>query len=158
MEFDFRFTIPIDQQTVWQKVIDVESVAFCVPGVIGIEKLAEGPPIQYEGALKIRVGPIGLQMKGLVSITAMDHQACSMELICEGKDRKIPGTIKTETAMRLEPPESGEEGTDLVVYTHATIMGKLGEFGQSVIRKKTANVLGEFVDNLVAQLEEEAAA
>lgn len=158
MEFDFRFTIPADQQTLWQKVVDVESVAFCVPGVVGIDKLEDGPPVKYEGALKIRVGPVGLQMKGLVSITSIDHQNCSMELLCEGKDRKIPGTIKTETTMRLEPAPPGEEGTDLVVYTHATIMGKLGEFGQSIIRKKTASVLGEFVDNLVAQLEEEAAA
>ena len=38
MEFDFRFTIPADQQTLWQKIVDVESVAFCVPGVVGIDK------------------------------------------------------------------------------------------------------------------------
>jgi|GEM_PF-1656041 len=158
MEFDFRFTIPADQQVLWQKVTDIESVAFCVPGVTRIDKLDDGPPVEYEGALKIRVGPMGLQMKGQVLIPTLDHNSCSMELICEGKDRKIPGTIKTETTMNLEATESGEPGTDLVIHTHATIMGKLGEFGQSVIRKKTAAVLGEFVDNLVAQLEEEAPA
>jgi len=158
MDFNFRFTIPADRQILWQKVIDIETVAFCVPGVTGIDKLEEGPPIEYEGTLKIRVGPIGLQMKGLVLISRIDNDQCAMELICEGKDRKIPGTIKTATTMNLETTESGEAGTDLVIHTHATIMGKLGEFGQSVIRKKTAKVLSEFVDNLVAQLEEEAAA
>jgi len=158
MDFNFRFTIPADRQILWQKVIDIETVAFCVPGVTGIDKLEEGPPIEYEGTLKIRVGPIGLQMKGLVLISRIDNDQCAMELICEGKDRKIPGTIKTATTMNLEATESGEAGTDLVIHTHATIMGKLGEFGQSVIRKKTAKVLSEFVDNLVAQLEEEAAA
>ncbi len=158
MDFDFRFTIPAEQQTLWQKVIDIETVAFCVPGVTGIEKLDQGPPVEYEGTLKIRVGPVGLQMKGQVLITRIDDSGCAMELICEGKDRKIPGSIKTETSMSLEPPESGDEGTDLVIHTHATIMGKLGEFGQSVIRKKTAAVLAEFVDNLVEQLAEEATA
>ncbi|RLA09879.1 MAG: hypothetical protein DRQ60_01945 [Gammaproteobacteria bacterium] len=158
MDFDFRFTIPADRQVLWQKVTDIETVAFCVPGVTGIEKLEEGPPVEYEGTLKIRVGPIGLQMKGLVIISSIDNDQCAMALICEGKDRKIPGTIKTETTMGLEATESGEPGTDLVIHTHATIMGKLGEFGQSVIRKKTAKVLAEFVANLVTQLEEEAAA
>ena len=158
MDFDSRFTIPAERRTLWQKVADIESVAFCVPGVTGIEKLADGPPVEYEGTLKLRVGPIGLQMKGQVIISSIDNDNCSMALICEGKDRKIPGTIKTETTMNLEATESGEAGTDLVIHTHAIIMGKLGEFGQSVIRKKTAKVLSEFVDNLVAQLEQEAAA
>lgn len=151
MEFDFRFTIPADQQTLWQKVTDIESVAFCVPGVTSIEKLEDGPPLQYEGALAIRVGPVGLKMGGLVWINDLNGDNFRMELVCEGKDRKIPGTVKTETRMQLEP---AEQGTDLVIHTHATIMGKLGEFGQSVIRKKTAAVLDEFVANLVQELEQ----
>ncbi len=158
MDFDFRFTLPADRQTLWQKVTDIETVAFYVPGVTGIEKLADGPPVEYEGTLKLRVGPIGLQMKGQVLISSIDHERCAMELTCAGKDRKIPGTIKTETTMRLEPPESGEPGTDLVIHTHATVMGKLGEFGQSVIRKKTAKVLAEFVDNLTANLTTDSSA
>lgn len=156
MDFDFRFTIPADQQTLWQKVADIESVAFCVPGVTEITQLEAGPPARYEGALKIRVGPVGLKMAGLVEITDMSHDNHSMSLLCEGKDRKIPGTVKTETTMQLEPAVAGE-GTDLVIQTHATIMGKLGEFGQPIIRKKTAAVLKEFVDNLVKVLEEETA-
>ena len=40
--------------------------------------------------------------------------------------------------------------TDVEIRTDANVMGKLGEFGQAVIRKKADQIVQEFASNLSA--------
>jgi carbon monoxide dehydrogenase subunit G len=51
--------------------------------------------------------------------------------------------------MQLSPAEGGTQ-TDVEIRTDANVMGKLGEFGQSVIRKKADQIVQEFANNLSA--------
>jgi carbon monoxide dehydrogenase subunit G len=49
--------------------------------------------------------------------------------------------------MHLSPGESSDK-TDVDIRTDANVMGKLGEFGQAVIRKKADQIVQEFARNL----------
>jgi hypothetical protein len=40
----------------------------------------------------------------------------------------------------------------MVVHTDAAVLGKLGEFGQAVMRKKADQVMKQFGDNMAAKL------
>jgi carbon monoxide dehydrogenase subunit G len=42
--------------------------------------------------------------------------------------------------------------TELLVDTDVNILGKIGEFGQPIIRKKADSMLKEFVENIKKQL------
>jgi carbon monoxide dehydrogenase subunit G len=42
--------------------------------------------------------------------------------------------------------------TELLVETDVNILGKIGEFGQPIIRKKADAMLKEFVENIKKQL------
>ncbi len=44
----------------------------------------------------------------------------------------------------------GGDKTDVEIRTDANVMGKLGEFGQAVIRKKADQIVQEFANNLSA--------
>jgi carbon monoxide dehydrogenase subunit G len=50
---------------------------------------------------------------------------------------------------QLAAAEGGAQ-SDLAIHTDANVMGKLGEFGQSVIRKKADQIVQEFATNLSA--------
>jgi carbon monoxide dehydrogenase subunit G len=43
-------------------------------------------------------------------------------------------------------------GSELYLHSDTHILGKIGEFGQPVVRKKTEQVLREFAQNLSRQL------
>jgi len=52
--------------------------------------------------------------------------------------------------MQLVPQDA--ETTDLVIETETTFMGKLGEFGQPIIRRKADGQMKEFAKNLQAKV------
>jgi len=60
------------------------------------------------------------------------------------------GAVKGRTTMELK--ELGPKETELVVETDVNILGKIGEFGQPIIRKKADQMLREFVENIKKQL------
>ena len=68
----------------------------------------------------------------------------------EAKDRMAAGAVNGKTTMNLK--EISANLTELVVETDVNILGKIGEFGQPIIRKKADSMLKEFVDNIKKQL------
>ncbi len=52
----------------------------------------------------------------------------------------------------MELKEIGPKETELIVETDVNILGKIGEFGQPIIRKKADTMLQEFVGNIKKQL------
>jgi carbon monoxide dehydrogenase subunit G len=52
----------------------------------------------------------------------------------------------------MELKEITPKETELVVETDVNILGKIGEFGQPIIRKKADQMLQQFVENIKRQL------
>ena len=52
----------------------------------------------------------------------------------------------------MELKEISPKETELVVETDVSILGKIGEFGQPIIRRKADQMLKEFVNNIKKQL------
>jgi len=44
------------------------------------------------------------------------------------------------------------EATELRIHTEASILGKLGEFGQSVMRRKADQIVAEFAKNAALEI------
>jgi carbon monoxide dehydrogenase subunit G len=57
--------------------------------------------------------------------------------------------------MQLEPQDGS---TKIVMHTDASVLGKLGEFGQAVMRRKADQILQEFGRNLSRELSQDDAA
>jgi carbon monoxide dehydrogenase subunit G len=60
------------------------------------------------------------------------------------------GAVNAKLSMRLEP--GGDGTTAMAVHTDAAILGKLGEFGQAVVRRKASQIMEQFAHNVSTKL------
>lgn len=145
MKFEYRVTVDTDIDTLWSIVMDVQRASACIPGLVRLEAVS---PTEYTGAVRVRVGPVGLEFNGVMTIEEADEANRRCVYSSAAKDKKVPGKVTAHTILILE--ENPEGGTDLVVNSEAKIMGKLGEFGQSMIKRKSDALVQECTENLVA--------
>lgn len=147
MKFSQSAQIPVAREPLWEFLMDVPKVAKCLPGVESVSKLDD---TTYEGALKIRVGPISLNLTGKIILEERNKEAWRAALRAEAKDRMAAGAVSGKTSMTLKDAGAGQ--SELVVETDVNILGKIGEFGQPIIRKKADAMLRDFVENIKKQL------
>jgi len=147
MKFDQIIDLPgVAPDRVWAFVMDVPSMAKCIPGCEGIEDLGND---RYKATVKIKVGPIGLSLASEISIVEKDEVNKTASLLVEAADKRVGGAVKATMAMKL----TGEgDGSKLEVTTDANVMGRIGDFGQPIIRKKADQTLQEVAANLRKEL------
>ena len=147
MKFNQRAVIPMAREPLWDFLMDVPKVARSLPGV---ETVSQIDDTTYQGTLKVRVGPISLNLQGKIIMEQRDRGSWRAALRAEASDRMVAGAVKGKTTMELK--EIGPKETELLVETDVNILGKIGEFGQPIIRKKADQMLREFVENIKKQL------
>lgn len=143
MHFEHRVTIAAERERVWEFLMNVPDVGRCVPGVTDVRPLGDD---DYAGTMKIRVGPVSLNLEGKLSVVERDESGGRAIMSAQAADKRAGGSVTAKMELRLEPKGPGE--TDLVVTTDANVLGKLGEFGQPLIRKKADQTMDEFARNV----------
>jgi carbon monoxide dehydrogenase subunit G len=138
--------IPVERERLWDFLMEVPRVARCVPGVEAVEAVAGSA---YRGNLRVQVGPIRLALQGTMTIEEQDRGAWRARMRAEATDRRLGGGIRARMSLTLAP---GEGGTRLLVETDLAVLGKIGEFGQPVIRKKADTMLEQFARNVHSAL------
>lgn len=134
-----RVTIAAPAEKVWALLMDVPAVGRCVPGVEAVDRIDDD---NYTGTMKVKVGPIGLNLDGKITVAERNREAWQARMEMRAADKRISGSVTARMTMRLDP--RGDQQTELHIHTDAAIMGKLGEFGQPVIRKKADQIVQEF--------------
>jgi len=147
MKFNQRAVIAVAREPLWDFLMDVPKVAQSLPGVEKVEQL---DPDTYQGTLKIRVGPISINLQGKIIVEQRDRASWRATLRADASDRLAAGAVRAKTSMELKDLSATE--TELLVDTDVSIMGKIGEFGQPIIRRKADAMLKEFVENIKKQL------
>ena len=147
MKFNQRAVIPVAREPLWDFLMDVPKVACSLPGVETVNQIDD---TTYQGTLKVRVGPISLNLQGKIIVEQRDRGSWRATLRAEASDRMAAGAVKGKTSMELK--EISPKETEFLVETDVNILGKIGEFGQPIIRKKADQMLKEFVENIKKQL------
>ena len=127
--------------------MDVPQTAFCVPG---LEEIKPGEDGKFQATLKARVGPITLTFTGTIQMLEQDPELHLAKCLLLGSDRRVGGSFQTNMTVRLIP--QGPNETQLDISADTMFMGKLGELGQPIIRRKTASTIDQFVKNLAEKL------
>jgi uncharacterized protein len=143
---DHRITVPAPPEQVWAFMMDIPAVSRCVPGVEGVA-LIDGDT--YSGVMRVRVGPIQVRLDGRVILAERDAAARQARMDLQAADKRLNGAVNAKMTMHLAAADDGRQ-TNLEIRTDANVMGKLGEFGQAVIRKKADQIVQEFAANLSA--------
>jgi carbon monoxide dehydrogenase subunit G len=146
MLIDHRITVPAPPERVWAFMMDIPAVSRCVPGLDNVARIDDQT---YSGVMSVRVGPISVKLDGRVLLAERDEAARLARMDLQAADKRVNGAVNAKMRMELADAEGGSQ-TDVAIHTDANVMGKLGEFGQAVIRKKADQILHEFANNLSA--------
>jgi carbon monoxide dehydrogenase subunit G len=147
VKFQQKAILPVAREPLWEFLMDVPKVAKSLPGVESVKQIDE---TTYEGTLRVRVGPIGLNLTGKIFLEERDKENWKAALRAEAADRMAAGAVRGKTSMTLR--EIGPGQTEMEMETDVNILGKIGEFGQPIIRKKADTMLKEFIENIKKQL------
>jgi carbon monoxide dehydrogenase subunit G len=141
-----RCVLAVERERLWDFLVDVPRAARCLPGVEAIEPAGEN---RYRGALHVQVGPVRLVLGGALTLEEQDRNAWRASMRAEADDRGAGGGIRARLTARLAPAEAG---TELVVETDLAVLGKIGEFGQPLIKKKADGLIQAFAANVQTAL------
>jgi carbon monoxide dehydrogenase subunit G len=144
MLIEQRITVPAPPERVWAFMMDIPAVSRCVPGLDNVARIDDQT---YSGVMNVRVGPIAVKLDGRVLLAERDEAARQARMDLQAADKRVNGAVNARLRMALASLEDGAS-TDVSLQTDANVMGKLGEFGQAVIRKKADQILQEFARNL----------
>ena len=139
--------IPAGLNESWDFLINVADSAKCVPGVVEATPEGDG---RYRGTLRAKVGPMSINLSGTVTVQEQEPGSGRARFLVEASDRRVGGGVKTEMLMQLTAMSATE--TELNIETDTTFMGRLGELGQPVIRRKAQSTIEEFARNLSREL------
>ena len=123
--------------------MDVPKAASCIPGIKDVILDGEG---RYQASLQARVGPMGVNLSGTITVLSQDAASGEAEFLVEANDRRVGGGVKTIMTMKLNTKTPDE--SELEITADTTFMGRLGELGQPIIRRKARNTLEDFMKNL----------
>ena len=144
MRFEHKSTVSAPRAVVWAFLLDVPRVARCVPGVESVEPIGDD---RFRGVLKVAVGPVRLTLTGEVAITSRDEAAGIAVLRATAADKGAGGAVSAD--MRLAVSDGIASGSaELQIVTEAQVMGRIGEFGQPIIKRKADQTMNEFAANL----------
>ena len=146
MKLENRCLVPAGRDTTWDLLMDVPRAASCVPGVGDVTAQDDG---RYQANMQVRVGPIALNLSGTIQVVAQDKEKGEARFLVEASDRRVGGGVRTDITMRLDP--KSEDETELAILSDTNFMGRLGELGQPIIRRKANTTMQDFARNL-AQL------
>jgi uncharacterized protein len=139
LEHDFRVGVPVAEA--WSTLLDIERIAPCMPGA----QLQEIDGDEYRGIVKVKVGPITAQYKGVARLTEADEGSGRLVIAAEGRDTRGQGNASATISALLT---ADGDGTRVAVETDLNVTGKVAQFGRGVMADVSSKLLGQFVDCL----------
>jgi carbon monoxide dehydrogenase subunit G len=91
--------------------------------------------------LLAQVGPVRLVLDGDVTVVSRDDAARRAALRATAKDTRLGGTIRASIDVGVTDATGGCE---LTITTDVEVAGRIGEFGQAVMQRKSAQLLQQF--------------
>ena len=151
MKVEIVSVVPASREATWALVMDIPRAASCIPGLKDITPDGEA---RYQATLQAKVGPMGMNLSGVITVLSQDAESGEAHFLVEANDRRVGGGVKTNMSMKVTAKSPTE--TELEIVADTTFMGRLGELGQPLIRRKARNTLEDFSKNLSKLLASES--
>lgn len=140
MRFEHKVTIEAPKQTVQDFLNDFNRSAYCVPGLRDLKDLGDDA---YEGTIRVRIGPIGLNVGGKAQV---ERQAEGWHVKGEGNDRRVGASMTADVNAKID--EVAANTTEVEIVADVNFAGRLAEMGQPLIKRKADSFVAEFAENL----------
>jgi len=136
LENEFVVAAPIE--STWRTLLDLERVAGCLPGA-RIEPAEE--PGSYNGAMRVKLGPMTMEYKGTARLESVDESAHTAVFAVQGKETRGQGSARA--TIRNQLVDSGGS-TQVLVETELSITGRPAQFGRGIMQDVATSMLGDF--------------
>ena len=143
MKIEILSILPASREATWALVMDIPKAAACIPGITEVTPDGED---RYQATLRARVGPMGMNLSGTITVLSQDADAGEAHFLVEANDRRVGGGVKTNMSLKVIAKSADETGLEIMADT--TFMGRLAELGQPLIRRKARNTVEDFSKNL----------
>lgn len=149
MKIANQFTVSAPIEQAWDVLCDLEQVIPLMPGAQLIGHEGE----DYLGKVKVKVGPVTSEFSGKVRFVEQDR--AQRRAVIDGKGKEARGTGNAAATVTAQLHEDGQK-TRVTVDTDLKIVGKLAQFGSSMLQQVSEKLLGQFVESLEAKLASES--
>jgi carbon monoxide dehydrogenase subunit G len=147
MQLEHEFTVPVPVDRAWEVLLDVETIAPCMPGA-SVDTV-DGD--SFTGNVKVKVGPITVAYAGKASFLEKDATAHRAVVEAKGRETRGSGTAAATVTARMTD-EGGS--TRVNVLTDLAITGKPAQFGRGVMNDVGNKLIGQFADCLATTITE----
>jgi carbon monoxide dehydrogenase subunit G len=141
MEIADSFRVSTSLENTWRVLLDIEGIAPCLPGA----QLQEVDGDEYRGIVKVKVGPITAQYKGVAKLAEVDEANHRIVIDASGRDTRGQGNANATIVVTMNAEGAG---TSVNVVTDLSITGKVAQFGRGVLADVSGKLMGQFVENL----------
>ena len=142
MKFEHKVVVDAPREKVLEFLGDFNRAAYCLPG---LEELTELEPDIFEGRVKVRLGPLGLNVSGRAKVQRGSADD-PWRVQGEGRDRRVGTAMTASVEARLA--EIGPDKTEMTLDANVQFSGRLAELGQPLIKRKADSYVKDFTENL----------
>lgn len=145
MKLQGEHELKAPREEVWEAVMDPAVIQSIMPGCEDLKATGEH---QFEGTLKIKVGPVQGKFKGSVELSDLDPPE-SYHLHIKGKG--APGFVDGQGTMRLEAASPAT--TTLHYEIDAKVGGRIASVGQRLLDSSARVIARQSLEGLAQQIE-----
>ena len=145
MKLQGEHTLTAPREEVWEAVMDPTVIQAIMPGCEDLKETGEN---QFEGTLKIKVGPVQGKFKGAVELSELNAPE-SYHLHIKGKG--APGFVDGQGTLRLEA--TSETETTLHYEIDAKVGGRIASVGQRLLDSSARVIAKQSLEGLAEQIE-----
>jgi uncharacterized protein len=124
---------------------DVERVAPCLPGA----RIDERSGDDYQGSMKVKVGPITGTYKGTMRFVELDRER--RRAVMSARADEASGQGNAEAWIETEVSESNGR-SQLRLVTDLQLRGRVAQFGRGTIERIAQRMFSEFANNIEHQM------
>lgn len=152
MKIENTFTIHRPISEAWEILLDIPSVAPCMPGVL-LTDVKEGGQFGLVG--KVKLGPVQLVMHGEAQLIESDPVTRVAKLTGKGRDEKGRGTVSSTVVFQLKERDASSTIVDVV--TDVDLAGTIAQYGRGtgLIQAAATQIISQFASNLERKIEAE---
>jgi uncharacterized protein len=147
MKINNEFTVSVPIQQAWDVMLDLQKIAPCLPGAAIQEEKGDG---EYDGTMKVKIGPITANYKGTVKVEEADEENHRAVLQATGRDARGQGTASATIVSTLQ--EEGSDSTKVSVETDMKLTGRAAQFGRGIAQDVATKMLTQFAECLEREI------
>jgi carbon monoxide dehydrogenase subunit G len=143
------FEVPLNREAAWDLLLDVESMAGCMPGATLDEVIDDRT---FRGTVHVKLGPVALAFGGRAQILSADRATWTIAVRGAGDEKRGRGRAQADFAFVLAETAAGM--TRVQATTDVTMTGAVAQYGRAagVMKAVATEIVGQFARNLAVKV------